>query len=113
MINNLFVLTYNIIYDIIIILKDGKQVEIEIELGKQATKYLNKCDTKTYTKLNEALDELKKLDGDIKRLSGYKDTYRMKVPPYRILFTYEKSSGIIKVRGIYPRGDAYKKGVLK
>ena len=88
-------------------------MEIKIELGKQASKYLNKCDAKTYTKLNDALDDLKKLDGDIKRLGGYKDTYRMKIPPYRILFTYEKGSGIIKVIGIYPRGDAYKKGVLK
>ena len=83
---------------------------MEITLSKQAKKYLLKCDNKTYTRLNEAINGLVNFEGDIAKLQGREDTYRLKKPPYRIIFTYAKSSTIIYVEGIYPRGDAYKKG---
>ena len=91
-------------------------MEIKVELEKQPVKYLNKCDSKTYNKLMDALEGLKKLDGDIKHLQGTQ-TYRLKVKSYRILFTRDikdsKSKEKIQVLAVYrigPRGDVYKKG---
>ena len=83
---------------------------MNITLSNQAEKYLDKCDSKTYSRLKKALDGLATFNGDIKRLQGKKDEYRLKKPPYRILFIHVANSNDIFVKGIYPRGDAYKKG---
>ena len=83
---------------------------MNITIGKQAKKYLDKCDSKTYSRLQKAIDGLATFEGDIARLEGRKDEYRLKKPPYRILFTHKRGSTDIHVDGIYPRGDAYKKG---
>ena len=91
-------------------------MEIKVELRKQPEKYLNKCDAKSYNKLIGALDALKRLEGDIKHMRGSKNEYRLKVPPYRILFTQEtriESDEEVLVLSVYrigPRGDVYKKG---
>ena len=85
-------------------------VTMTMLLRNQARKYLNKCDEKTYDKLKEAIDGLAALQGDIQKLQGRKDEYRLKKPPYRILFAYAPGSDKIIITGIYPRGDAYKKG---
>ena len=81
---------------------------MKVKLNKQSEKYLDKTSGKTYDKLQKALKGLETLTGDIKALEGVKDTYRLKTPPYRIIFTVDGET--IKVKGIHPRGDAYKKG---
>ena len=81
-----------------------------ITLSKQAIKYLDKCDNKTYRRLQSAIDNLKTFDGDIVKLQGRKDEYRLKKPPYRIIFIHVLGSNSIYIKNIYPRGDAYKKG---
>lgn len=83
---------------------------MNITLSKQTKKYLDKCDRKTYKRLESAIDGLATFDGDIARLQGRKDEYRLKKPPYRIIFTHVMGSNDIYVKNIYPRGDAYKKG---
>ncbi|MDR2166667.1 MAG: type II toxin-antitoxin system RelE/ParE family toxin [Clostridiales bacterium] len=83
---------------------------MDIKLSKQAKKYLDKCDGKTYNRLKKAIDRLANFDGDIEKLKGFKDKYRLKKPPYRILFRYTIGNDFIYVEGIHPRGDAYKKG---
>ena len=83
---------------------------MNITLSKQAEKYLDKCDEKTYARLKSAIDGLKSFDGDIVKLQGRKDEYRLKKPPYRIIFTYKMGSNDILVTHVGPRGDSYKKG---
>lgn len=83
---------------------------MQIVLKKQPTKYLNKCSQKTYAKLDKDLSGLEDWEGDIKALQGRKDEYRLKVPPFRIIFTYVKGDDVITVTKIDTRGDAYKKG---
>ena len=83
---------------------------MHIEMSRQAKKYLLKCDSKTYKRLEAAIDGLATFDGDIARLQGREDAYRLKKSPYRIIFTYTKGSTEIYIEGIYPRGDVYKKG---
>ena len=83
---------------------------MRIELKKQAIKYMNKCPKNDHDKINDALMDLDKLQGDIKKLKGRKDEYRVKLPPFRILFKYDRITKIITVTKIDTRGDAYKKG---
>ena len=43
---------------------------MQIEYGKQPKKYLKKADANTRTKLEKAIEGLKELEGDIKKLKG-------------------------------------------
>ena len=83
---------------------------VNITLSKQATKYLDKCDSKTYNRLKAAIDGLLTFSGDIVKLQGRKDEYRLKKLPYRIIFIHVSGSSNIDIKNICPRGDAYKKG---
>ena len=85
---------------------------MNVELGKQPRKYMSRCTQSTYDRLNKALSDLQDLQGDIKKLHGRKDEYRIKVPPYRIIFKYDKTTKVIIVTRIDVRGDVYKMGVL-
>lgn len=83
---------------------------MRVELKKQPVKYLDKCSKGDYEKLCNAIYGLEDLCGDIKKLRGYEDEYRLKVPPYRVVFTYNSSDKVITVQRIGTRGDVYKKG---
>jgi len=83
---------------------------MKVELRKQPEKYLSKCTESDYNKINNALSDLENLQGDIKKLQGRKDEYRVKLPPFRIIFKYDKVDKAIIVTKIDTRGDAYKKG---
>lgn|GEM_PF-744376 len=89
-------------------IKNGE--EMRIELKKQPAKYLNKCQQKIYDKIYAALVALEDWNGDIKGLEGRKNEYRLKLPPFRIIFTYIKGDDVITVTKIDMRGGAYKKG---
>ena len=82
---------------------------MQIILKKQPEKYLNRWPQNIYEKLNDALIGLEDWEGDIKRLQGRKDEYRLKLPPFRIIFTYAKGEDIIVTR-IDTRGTVYKRG---
>ncbi len=81
---------------------------MKVELRKQAEKYLLKCTESDYAKLNKALSDLQELKGSIIKLKGRKDEYRMKLPPFRIIFAIDKANKVIKVLKIDTRGDVYK-----
>ena len=83
---------------------------MQVELRKQPEKYLDKCTQNMHEKLINALSGLESWQGDIKRLEGSKSEYRLKIPPFRIIFTYVKGGNVITVKKISTRGDAYKKG---
>jgi len=83
---------------------------LHVDLKKQPEKYLSKCQNKIYEKIHAALIGLESWDGDIKKLEGRKNEYRLKLPPFRIIFTYIKGEDVITVTRIDTRGDAYKKG---
>jgi mRNA interferase RelE/StbE len=85
---------------------------MKIRHKKAAAKYLRRCPAREYARLAKALAGLAELQGDIVRLSGTPNAYRLKVPPYRILFEYIPGSDLITVTDIKPRGDAYKRKEL-
>jgi mRNA-degrading endonuclease RelE of RelBE toxin-antitoxin system len=83
---------------------------MKIELKKQPKKYMDKCLKSDYVKISKALIKLATLQGDIKKLEGREDEYRVKIPPFRIVFRYDRVNKVIEVTKIQTRGDAYKKG---
>lgn len=76
---------------------------MEIRLSKRAQKYLDSVDTNMLKKLYKALDKLSRLEGNIKRLEGYKNRYRYKIDHYRITFERIKGELVIHVIEINTR----------
>lgn len=77
---------------------------MRIEYKKRAVKYINSTDKPTKKRLKEAIERIP--FGDIKKLSGFENEYRLRVGDLRILFTIEND--IITINDIKPRGQAYK-----
>lgn len=46
--------------------------------------------------------------GDVKRLEGRRNEYRLRVGGWRILFERHDEPRLIRVTDVRPRGDAYK-----
>ena len=76
---------------------------MELRFEKQPLKYLACVDQPTRDKLYRALEKLKELDGDIKRLRGYENLYRFKINHDRILFSIDRDGAIIIVSAINTR----------
>ena len=76
---------------------------MEIVLKKQPRKYLQAVDSKTRRKLEAALEELSRLEGDIVPIRGVKNMYRYKIDHYRILFERIKGELVITVIEINTR----------
>jgi mRNA-degrading endonuclease RelE of RelBE toxin-antitoxin system len=77
-------------------------VRSTVKLLKQPQKYLSKVDGITYKKLRKALDDLSDWKGDIVKLSNSK-YYRLKIPHYRFIFTFDNGINIISVEEINSR----------
>lgn len=76
---------------------------MKIILKKSALKYLAKATGTDRTRLDNALDGLASMHGDIQKLSGGKNEYRLKIFHFRILFTLDKETQVIKVTEINTR----------
>lgn len=76
---------------------------MEIVLKKQPRKYLASVDTNTRNKLEKALDELSRLEGDIVCIDKKKSRYRYKIPHYRIIFEWVRGEIVITVIEINTR----------
>ena len=76
---------------------------MEIVLKKQPRKYLQAVDAKTRKKLEAALEELSRLEGDIVPIRGVKNMYRYKIDHYRIIFERIKGDLVITVIEINTR----------
>ena len=63
-------------------------------------------DKKTLARLQETIEKIPD-SGDIKKLKGFKNGYRLRVGYLRVLF--EKKGDIIYIDDVLPRGQAYKR----
>jgi len=79
---------------------------MNIEYKKQPLKYLEKTDSNTRTKIENAISGLPELEGDIVKIKGT-DLYRLKIEHYRIGFSY--ANEVITIEAIFPRGEFYKR----
>ena len=79
--------------------------KMQIEYKKKAVKYINSCDRATKQRLKIAIEKLPL--GDVKKLAGLENDFRLRVGNLRILFSIEED--IIIINDILPRGRAYKR----
>ncbi len=78
---------------------------MRIEYKKKAIKYINSADRAAKKRLKDAIEKIP--FGDIKKLTGFENEYRLRVGDLRVLFTVENN--IITVNEIKPRGQVYKR----
>ena len=71
--------------------------------SKQAEKYLEKLNKNTALRLILAINKLP--EGDVKKMRGFENLYRLRIGDFRIKFT--RADGQIVVEEIGPRGDIY------
>jgi len=77
---------------------------MEVDYTRQAEAYLEKQTEKQTERIKKAISSLP--SGDVKKLKGIDNGYRLRVGNVRILF--EKEGDIIHVIKIDNRGDVYK-----
>lgn len=78
---------------------------MEVLFEKEAAKHISRLDKITKKRVKEAIDRLP--DGDVRKLQGFLNDYRLRVGNLRILFSIERNS--IVVKDVLPRGQAYKR----
>lgn len=78
---------------------------MQIEYSKKAVKYINSADKTTKKRLKEAIEKIP--FGDVKKLKGVEEGYRLRVGDLRVLFTMGDNN--IYIENIIPRGQAYKR----
>ena len=75
-----------------------------ITYKKCALKFLQKQNKKFANKIMQMINKIPQ--GDIKRLKGYNNLYRLRIGPIRVLFSINDNS--IFIENIDNRGDVYK-----
>ena len=78
---------------------------MEIVLLKQAQKNILELDSIMRDRIRTAIYKLPA--GDIKKLKGYRNMYRLRTGDYRVL--YETAESQIIIHSVLPRDKAYKK----
>jgi len=79
---------------------------LKTEYSKQAEKFLDSQNEKTFFRITSAVDKLP--EGNVRKMQGYSiPTYRLTVGGVRVIFTRDKD--VISVIKIDNRGQVYKK----
>ncbi|MDD4834344.1 MAG: type II toxin-antitoxin system RelE/ParE family toxin [Lutispora sp.] len=82
-------------------------MKYEIRYESRSIKYLKRLDKDTQLRILKAINGLP--SGDVKKLQGSLEDYRLRVGSYRILFSKDDNVLTINILDIAPRGGAYKK----
>lgn len=78
---------------------------MEIKYKRKAVKYIESCDKSTKNRLKVSIENLPL--GDVKKLKGFEDEYRLRVGDLRVLFSVH--DGKIYINDIKSRGQIYKR----
>lgn len=78
-------------------------VKVQIEYSKKAAKYINALDKPTKQRIKTGIEKLPA--GDIRKLKGVENGYRLRIGDLRVLFSMEDN--YIFIDNILPRGQAY------
>lgn len=78
---------------------------MQIEYTKQAIKDISRLDNTTKVRIKQGIEGIPK--GDIKKLKGHTELYRLRVGIWRILFSYLNNETAL-IEEIAPRGGVYK-----
>ena len=78
---------------------------MRIEYEKEAAKHISKMDKPTKQRVRTAIEKLP--SGDVIKLQGLTNDYRLRVGDLRVLFSVQNE--IITIKDVLPRGAAYKR----
>ncbi|MCM1191978.1 MAG: type II toxin-antitoxin system RelE/ParE family toxin [Butyrivibrio sp.] len=78
---------------------------MKIEYEKEAAKHISRMDKPSKQRIKTAIEKLP--SGDVIKLQGLTDDYRLRVGDLRVLFSVQNETIIIK--DVLPRGQAYKR----
>ena len=78
---------------------------MDIQYAKQAVKAIKKLDVSTKQRIRRGINGIPA--GDVKKLQGHTELFRLRIGDWRILFTYVDADAVLIVR-ISSRGDIYK-----
>jgi len=73
-------------------------------ITKEAAKALQRMDANTRQRICSGIEKLPA--GDVRKLRGYKNSYRLRIGEWRIIYTMTGRE--ISIDAVLPRGDAYK-----
>ena len=82
-------------------------MKYNIQYDKRCLKYLKRLDKNTQLRIIKAINDLP--NGDVKKLQGNTEDYRLRVGDYRITFIKDVERLFIYIIEIAPRGDIYKR----
>lgn len=80
-------------------------MKYDIKYEKNSLKYLKKLDRNVQIRIIRSINELPL--GDVKKLQGGTENYRLRVGNYRIIFSKDDKRLIIMIVEIGPRGEIY------
>ena len=78
-----------------------------IKYEKNALKYLMRLDRTTQLRIINAINDLP--EGDVKKLQGSVNEYRLRIGDFRVIFSKNAKVLLISVVQIASRGEVYKK----
>jgi len=78
---------------------------MDVQYAKQAVKVIKKLDVSTKQRIRQGINGIPA--GDIKKLQGHTELYRLRIGDWRVLFTYVDADTVLIAR-ISSRGDVYK-----
>jgi len=80
---------------------------MNITLSTFAKMYLDKCYVQNFTRFKDMIDGIGRFEGDIVKLKGKDNLYRLMKQNRRILFRHEPGSTSIHIEYIYRKGDKF------
>ena len=77
---------------------------MEVRITKTAIKNVKKLDSPTRDRILRSINKLP--FGDVKKLQGYDNYYRLRVGDFRVIYSLDDET--ITISAVLPRGEAYK-----
>lgn len=82
----------------------------EIIWSERARRDLRRLDPSVTLRVVGAIERLAEAGvGDVKRLQGYENQWRLRVGAWRVRFTLEPVGGVLLIVRVLPRGSAYRR----
>ena len=81
-----------------------------VELSRRAEKEVLRLDDAMFARVKSAIDGLSELPrpSGVRKLQGREDDWRIRVGPFRILFSIDDASKLILVHRVTDRKDVYR-----
>lgn len=84
--------------------------DYKLTYHKSAVKFIAKLDKTSQERIVTGLKGLSSIppQGDIKRLKGHADLYRLRIGSFRVIFNVDHLEHVVFIQAVGNRGDIYK-----